>query len=144
MATPLMPEFDEIWQTTTLDVSGPGIALVTQKDGSIYLFCPGCRRPGTYNKMYLYKLDIETPSPFPHRDMPVPSMSNSIIYLQHYIAAIMVFNAIIGAAPSALLAKGTGYLNTGSERARSRITDEVKSVRHGSKRLATLIARYRL
>ena len=136
------PEFDEIWQTT-LDVSGPGIALVTQKDGSIYLFALDADDPGTYNKMYLYKLDIQnkTFSKFTARDMPVPSMSDSIIYLQHYIAAIMVFNAIIWAPRFPRCwqrARVTSTARSAGERgSRSRIARQDRSVRHGSERLAT-------
>jgi hypothetical protein len=106
-------EFDELCQLN-LDISGPGIALATQKDGAIYLFAFDADDAGSYNKMYLYKLNLaeKTVTKIGERDMPVPGMSDSVTNMQYYIAAILIFNPPIGAVLSALLALGTGYLNS--------------------------------
>ncbi|MES2486184.1 MAG: hypothetical protein V4581_09610 [Bacteroidota bacterium] len=108
-------DFDEVCQLS-LDISGAGLALATQKDGSIYMFAFDADDAGTYNKMYLYKLNINDADKSVNRlgvrDMTIPGMSDSITNLQYYIAAIMIFSPIIGAALTVLLAKGTGYLNS--------------------------------
>lgn len=108
-------DFDEVCQLS-LDISGAGLALATQKDGTIYMFAFDADDAGTYNKMYLYKLSITDADKSVNRvgvrDMPVPGMSDSITNLQYYIAAIMIFSPIIGAALTVLLAKGTSYLNS--------------------------------
>ena len=106
-------EFDEVCEMK-LDVSGAGIALVTQQDGAIYMFALDADDAGSYNKMYLYKLDLQNKNfqKIGEKNMPVPGMSDSVTNLQYYIAAIMIFNPVIGAALTALLAMGTGYLNS--------------------------------
>jgi hypothetical protein len=106
-------EFDEISQMH-LDISGPGIALVTQKDGAIYLFALDADDAGTYNTMFLYKLDIlnNTFKKLTPRDLPVPGMSGSVTDLENYIVKITKANPAVGKVLVAILKLGSPYLNS--------------------------------
>lgn len=91
----------EIIATKQMNISGAGIALVTQKDGRIFLFGLDSDDPGSYNKMYLYELKIEAGAKkfdapqLGVRDMPVPGTSESISRVKFLVSQIDEAAAVI-------------------------------------------------
>ncbi|MDR6218838.1 hypothetical protein [Deinococcus soli (ex Cha et al. 2016)] len=110
--------FDKIYDQGDFPTSGPGLALITQQDGAIFMVTLNADDDGSNSEMRLFGLhDLDTgaPSwtPLLTQAMPVPDMSESVTLLQKYIVAIVVYNPVIGAALEALLATlGAQYLNS--------------------------------
>lgn len=118
----LMHNFDICDDKDEFNASGSGLALITQKDGSIFLITLNDNDGGGKSKMNLYKLNgsvlsLGEDSPYFQRvdskDMPIGDVSESIRMLQYRLAAIIVALPVVGAALSALLATlGVKYLNS--------------------------------
>lgn len=101
--------------------SGSGLALITQKNGDIFLVTLNDNDNGGSSKMNLYKLTGFNDEGGKNikcemknsRDMPIDGVSQTVRGLQYRIAAITAFNPILGATLSGLLAKfGVAYFNS--------------------------------
>lgn len=103
------------------NASGSGLALITQKNGDIFLVTLNDNDNGGSSKMNLYRLiginddggkNIKCEMKN-SRDMPVDGVSQTIRGLQYRIAAITLFNPVLGVTLSGLLAKfGIAYFNS--------------------------------
>ena len=92
--------FTEIMSTTSFPDSGAGLALVTQKDGAIFMFALNADNEGQNNQLNLYKLNLQgTPSYtlVATKNMDIPGMSESIDLLFDY-SVVKPEAAIIAAA----------------------------------------------
>jgi len=85
---PVEIDFKPIYSTTTFDESGPGLALVTQADGSIFMFTLNANDNGSNNTMCLYRIDLSAKNPvlrIGQRTMPVPGVSEAVTDLLTYL-----------------------------------------------------------
>jgi hypothetical protein len=109
-------EFVQVLQDPAFPASGAGLALITQVDGSIFLVSMNADDDGSNSLAGLYRLDLNAEPPtcnmVEQRPMPIPGMSDSVTLLEEYLAAIMIFNPPLGAALTALLALGSGLMNS--------------------------------
>jgi hypothetical protein len=109
------PSFTQAMEIKNFPESGPGIALITQKNGDIYLLAMNANDDGSDNHISLFKLDLANSkaTQVGKKDMPIPGMSRSITLLEDKILAIIAFNPIIGGALEVLLKTyGETYLNS--------------------------------
>lgn len=108
------PDFSVVIDQTDFAESGVGMALITQKNGDVYIIGMDSDDNGNNNHISLFKLDFQAKKAnrVATKLMPIPGMSESINLLKKYILAIFPFNPIIAAALEALLKMGDSTLNS--------------------------------
>jgi hypothetical protein len=103
-------QFERLLPPLTIEDSGPGLGLVTQQDGAIYMFALNATEGRDNNQVNLYKLNLQsTPMTCTRvgtKSMQIPGVSDSVRLLQLYAQ-------VLGGWAGRLLAEyGAPFLNT--------------------------------
>jgi hypothetical protein len=108
------PTFSVVIDQSDFAESGVGMALITQKNGDVFIIGMDADDNGDNNHISLFKLDFNAKKAnrVASKLIPIPGLSDSITYLKKYILAIMPVMPILGAALEVLLKMGDNTLNS--------------------------------
>jgi hypothetical protein len=108
------PTFSVVIDQSDFAESGVGMALITQKNGDVFIIGMDSDDNGDNNHISLFKLDFNAKKAnrVATKLMPIPGLSDSITYLKKYILAIMPVMPVLGAALEVLLKMGDSTLNS--------------------------------
>lgn len=108
------PVFTEIFYDDNFPESGSGLALITQKNGDIYLMALNANDDTSDNHIALFQLDFTNQKAVQvgsNRDMPVTGVSDTILIAIAQSAIIAEYNPALSAAIMTLLAFGSQFLS---------------------------------
>lgn len=109
------PDFSVVIEDTAFPESGSGLALITQKNGDIFLVALNAEDDCSNNHIALFKLDFDNKAVIlqDSKDMPVTDISDTVTLLQEYSVAIAAYSPLLAATIIGLIGTfGYKYLNS--------------------------------
>lgn len=111
----VFPDFEPIIEVTDFPESGAGLALITQKNGDIFLIALNSEEDSSNNHIALFKLDFinkKVNQVGTNKAMNIPGISDTITLLKYYLVAIIAASPAIGISLQILLNQYGDYLNS--------------------------------